>query len=84
MSTEGNRRRRARREQGFELNPARCINCNNYQPPIHGVPVKRAIVFNIDPPRKHYVPARCKVGDFEVLPHSICDKWAGKNGEVLA
>jgi len=65
-------RRRARENQGFEWRPPRCLNCDHYQPPTHGVPS-----------RQQYTAPRCKLGKFAVEPYSICDQWHGANGDRL-
>lgn len=70
MSKKENRAKRA--AVGFELNPARCINCQHFDPPIHGVPGK-----------SQYKPPLCGQMGLMVLPHSICDLWKGKDGETL-
>lgn len=64
--------RAKRKAVGFEFNPPRCINCRYYQPPIYGVPGKTA-----------YRAPKCEIGGFNVNPHSICDLWTGRNGDVL-
>lgn len=75
MSTSGIKRKRRARQaaMGFELKPPRCLNCEHFKPPRHGVPGK---------PGTWHEPA-CGIGHFPVLASSICDKWAGRNGEVL-
>lgn len=57
---------------GFELNPARCTNCQHFSPSQHGVPG-----------RWPYRAPTCGEMGFAVLPHSICDFWKGKDGETL-
>ena len=75
MSTHGIKRKRqkVKTEMGFELNPARCLNCDHFKPPLHGVAGKVGT----------WRQAACGIGLFPVLPSSICDKWAGRDGEIL-
>lgn len=69
--------REARKAQGFEYSPARCLNCQRFEPAIHGVPPIG------ERPAVPYKPPRCGLGGFEVRTSSICDEWLGKNGETL-
>jgi hypothetical protein len=77
VSKAGNGKRAARKSQGFELSPPRCLNCQHFTPPAHGVPstARKA--------GKPYRPAVCSIGGFSVKAHSICDRWKGTGGEVL-
>ena len=72
MSKVGAKKKALRKEVDFEFNPPRCINCINFIPPVHGVPG-----------RKFYRAPKCMLHDFEVKPHSICNIWSGRSGEVL-
>jgi hypothetical protein len=67
----------ARVAQGFEMYPARCLNCQRFEPPMHGVPPRD------DKPGIPYVAPRCGLGGFFVASTSICDQWLGKRGETL-
>lgn len=64
--------KRIKAAMGFELSPARCMNCKAFKPAMHGVPERH--------PYKH---PKCSVGGFIVKPSSICDKWESTEGEVL-
>jgi hypothetical protein len=68
-------RRSSRAHQGFEFNPPRCMNCEHFKPPVHGVPVPGK--------KKQYRPPSCGLGGFLVEAHSICNKWIGRDGETL-
>lgn len=57
---------------GYEQHPPRCLNCQRWEPPVHGVPG-----------RTPYKQAWCSLGDFATGPGSICDHWLGKDGETL-
>lgn len=70
MSKKANRAKRA--AVGFELNPASCVNCRHFDPPVYGVPGKHP-----------YKPPMCEQMGLMVLPHSICDLWTGRDGERL-
>lgn len=70
-------KKEARKAQGFEMAPARCLNCTRFDPPRHGVPPIG------DRPAVPYKPPLCGIGGFEVRPSSICDEWVGKGGETL-
>lgn len=70
MSKKLHRQRKA--AVAFELNPPRCINCQNYEPPMHAVPGKTT-----------YLPPRCGALSFAVKPSSICDIWTGRDGETI-
>jgi hypothetical protein len=70
-------KKEARKLQGFELSPARCLNCARFDPPRHGVPPMDGR------PGQAYKPPQCGLGGFQVKPSSICDEWQGKGGETL-
>lgn len=71
-------RKKAKQTQGFELNPPRCVNCQHLRAPKWGLPA-------LNGKAQHpYVAMACGLGNFQVLAHSICDKWEGKDGETLA
>lgn len=72
MSKVGAQKKKLRKEVDFEFNPPRCINCCHFTPPEHGVPE-----------RKFYRAPQCSLHEFEVKPHSICNVWIGRAGEVL-
>lgn len=72
MSKIGQTKKAHKKVVDFEMNPPRCTNCSNFNPPKYGVPNK-----------KFYRAPQCKLHDFEVRPHSICDSWVGISGEVL-
>lgn len=65
-------RKKAHAAFGFERNPPRCISCEHYKPPVHGVPG-----------RSQHVPPRCGLGNFPVEAHSICDRWIGADGSTV-
>lgn len=68
---------RIRRNMGFEMNPARCVNCNHYKPASFGTPR------GIEQKQRYFRAPQCGLGGFVVKAHSICDKWVGKDGETL-
>jgi hypothetical protein len=72
MSKVGIRKKALRKEVEFEYNPPRCTNCNNFKPPLYGVPGQ-----------KFYRAPHCTLHEFQVKPHSICNAWVGRAGEVL-
>lgn len=63
-------RNSAKIEQGFELKPPACHSCVHFA-------IKRARNISQTYPR-------CMLGDFVTTPHSICDRWQSKQGEVIA
>ena len=62
----------ARETQGYEKNPPRCASCERYRAPLHA-----------SLPGAVYVPPFCRLGNFVVVPHGICDRWLGQDGETL-
>lgn len=81
LKVDGSRRYRKKlrataiKQQGFELNPPRCLNCQHFSPPVHGV--------NLVNKKTSYRPPSCRLGKFAVKSSSICDKWLGTDGEKL-
>jgi hypothetical protein len=69
-------RRDSQRNMGFEWNPPRCLSCKYFRPAAHGVPLPGQR-------QKPYRHAACGLGHFDVEPHSICDRWRGRNGDTL-
>lgn len=67
----------AKRAQGFERSPPRCLTCNAYVPPTHGRPTANGL------PAVAYEPPRCGLGWFAVDPSSICNEWTGSDGSTL-
>lgn len=79
MSRAGGKKARskARAAQDFELNPPRCMNCENYSPQKHGAPETEHWG------KVEYERAKCRLGGFIVKTWSICNLWVGRNGEKL-
>lgn len=77
MSTTKIRKTRKERQKAvcFEMDPPACNNCVHF---------KSAQYANVlISPRKMYMPAMCKLGNFQVRQNSICDEWTDKQGTRL-
>lgn len=69
---EGLNSKKRRKLMGYEQHPPRCINCQHFDPPVHGVP---GVTF--------FKTSSCLLGEFQTGAQSICDHWVGINGEKL-
>lgn len=67
-------RNRAKEEMGFDKDPPRCATCRWFNAHHDGHPTA---------PVENQAP-HCRFGHFAVAPHSVCDRWAGPDGETLA
>lgn len=65
--------KRVRKEQGWENQPPICLNCTEYRPTF----------CRIVNGEKVFYKGHCNLGKFRTFPHSVCDKWVGKDGTKL-
>jgi len=65
--------RTRKRDQDYEARPPRCCNCQSFKPIQPAIP---ALKVNFNAPK-------CLIGGFIVEVHGICNRWTGKDGDVL-
>lgn len=86
MSGDRQRKRKAKRVQGYDPSTPRCDTCKHMQRASFGNP--RALGWDEGKQRaaltwRPYIPARCLIGDFPVSPMGLCDDWEGHDGSKL-